>query len=272
MRKILLTLSLLVTSLTQAQVKQYDVNNNNVANIGDITTVIKALNNEGSADVNRDSNTDIKDVNSIAHYMLHNINGYDFVDLGLPSGTLWATCNVGATKPEEFGHYFAWGETETKEEYNWNTYKYTNDGGKTFTKYNTNSKYGEVDNKTTLDAEDDAATQKWEANGWKMPTKNDINELRNENNCTWTKQTINGVIGFIVTSTKNKNSIFLPLGGYYDGIKKISEGSSGCYWSSSLNTSSVWTAHNMVIDNSNFSFCNLRFYGRNIRPVLKLQN
>lgn len=270
MRKILFALSLLFATLAQAQVKQYDVNNSNNANVGDITTVVKALNNGSSADVNRDGKSDIKDINSIAHYTLHNINGYDFVDLGLPSGTLWATCNVGATKPEEYGHYFAWGETTTKTSYTWSNYAFSNDG-KTFTKYNTNSENGVVDGKTTLDPEDDAAVQLW-GHGWMMPTSTEINELRNRNYCTWTKTTINNVAGYVVTSTYNGNSIFLPLGGYYNGTTKIQEGSSGYYWSSTLNTNGVHTAYNMVTDNSNFVICNNRFYGRNVRAVLKPQN
>ena len=84
-------------------------------------------------------------------------NGHEWVDLGLPSGTKWATCNVGATKPEEYGNYYAWGETETKTTYNWSTYKWCNGSAETQTKYCTNSDYGTVDNKTVLDLEDDAA-------------------------------------------------------------------------------------------------------------------
>lgn len=270
MRKILFTLSLLFVSLAQAQVKQYDTNNSNAVNIGDITTVVKALNNGTQADVNRDNATDTQDAHAISHFILHNVGGYDYVDLALPSGTLWATCNIGATKPEDYGSYFAWGETETKTIYNWDTYKYTNDGGKTFTTYNTNSEYGAVDSKISLDPTDDVAAKMW-GHGWQMPTNSDINELRSVDHCIWTKTTINGIVGYVVKSKRNNNSIFLPLGGYIDESVNTGRNYSGCYWSSSLNAQSVWTAHNMVIDNSNFLFCNLRYYGRNIRAVLKPQ-
>ena len=84
-------------------------------------------------------------------------DGHEYVDLGLPSGLLWATCNVGATKPEEYGDYFAWGETEPKSTYNWSTYKYCNGSSTSLTNYCTNSSYGTVDNKTILEAADDAA-------------------------------------------------------------------------------------------------------------------
>lgn len=271
MKKLLFALSLLVATMTQAQVKQYDVNGNEDVTIGDITIVVAAA-QPGSgkqADVNRDGKTDLQDVKAITHYMNENVGGYDYVDLDLPSGNLWATCNVGAEKPEDYGSYFAWGETTTKDSYKWSNYAFSNDGN-IFTKYNTSSEHGEVDNKTTLDVEDDAAAQIW-GHGWQIPTNDDINELRSGDHCTWTKATINGVIGYVVKSKKNNNSIFLPLGGYIDGTTHTGIGNSGCYWSSTLNAKSVWTAHNMVIDNSNFLFCNLRYYGRNIRAVLKPQ-
>lgn len=269
MKKLLFALSLLVATMTQAQVKQYDANGNENVTIGDITTVVDAA-QPGSgkqADVNRDGKTDLQDIKAILHFMDENVGGYDFVDLGLPSGTLWATCNVGAEKPEEYGDYFAWGETAKKSYYKWSTYAFSNDG-KIFTKYNTNSNYGAVDGKMTLDAADDAAAVAW-GNGWRMPTKEEISELRSGNHCTWTKATINGVAGYVVTSKNNGNSIFLPFGGYYNGSDWVQKGTMGCFWSSSLNTNGVWTAHNMVIDNSNFAFCNLRYYGRNVRPVRK---
>ena len=108
-------------------------------------------------------------------------NGHDYVDLGLPSGTKWATCNVGATAPEEYGDYFAWGETEPKTTYNWDTYKWCNGSEDTFTKYNTKSSYGTVDNKTQLELADDAARANW-GGQWRMPTDAEWTELCK--NCT----------------------------------------------------------------------------------------
>ncbi|MCQ2319676.1 MAG: hypothetical protein MJZ90_12290 [Bacteroidales bacterium] len=103
---------------------------------------------------------------------------HEYVDLGLPSGLLWATCNVGADSPEDYGDYFAWGETETKSDYDWDTYKWCNGSYNTLTKYNTKSSYGTVDNKTTLELSDDAARANW-GGSWRMPTEAEFQELIN---------------------------------------------------------------------------------------------
>ena len=160
-------------------------------------------------------------------------NGKGFVELGLPSGLKWATCNVGATTPEGYGDYFAWGETEPKDYYDWSTYKYCNGSSSTMTKYYTKSSYGTVDNKTTLELADDAAHVNWGGN-WRMPTIEEQKELLN--NCTWTWTTQNGVNGCKVTSKRNGNSIFLPAAGYRYGDNLDSAGSYGYYWSGSLGT------------------------------------
>ena len=186
-------------------------------------------------------------------------NVHEYVDLGLPSGTLWATCNVGADTPEEYGNCYAWGETETKTDYSWETYKFfTTDGGGTFTKYNG------TDGKTTLDPEDDAATVNW-GGKWRMPTDDEWRELYK--NCTWTWTTLNGVNGYEVKSNANGNSIFLPAAGYcnVDGWNKA--GRKGIYWSSSLlfgHGSSV----SFDSDDVNMSICD-RFIGPSVRPVFK---
>ena len=105
-------------------------------------------------------------------------NGHEFVDLGIPSGTKWATCNVGADKPTDFGLYFQWGDTVDKRDADcsWTSYKYCNGSQKSLTKYCTNSYYGRVDNKTALDIKDDAA-RAIKGGDWRMPTKGDIQEL-----------------------------------------------------------------------------------------------
>ena len=131
---------------------------------------------------------------------------HEYVDLGL--SVKWATCNMGASSPEEYGDYYAWGETETKSTYDWNTYKWCKGSENTLTKYCTDSDYGTVDNKTVLDPEDDVAHVKWGGN-WRMPTDAEIEELRE--NCIWKWTTQNGKNGYKVTSKKNGNSIFLPL-------------------------------------------------------------
>ena len=152
------------------------------------------------------------------------------VDLGLPSGTLWADRNVGADAPEEYGDYFAWGEVTPKLEYNWSTYKWCNGSETTMTKYCTNSEYGLVDGKTVLDLEDDVAYVNM-GTAWRMPTYAEQKELYSK--CTWTWTTQNGVYGSKVTGP-NGNSIFLPAAGIrgdgYSGTIVVR----GDYWSGSL--------------------------------------
>lgn len=150
------------------------------------------------------------------------------VDLGL--SVKWACCNVGATKPEEYGGYYAWGETEEKSDYTWKTYKWCNGSYDSMTKYCTYSNYGRVDNKTVLDPEDDVAHVKW-GGSWRMPTLEEQKELLNE--CTWKWTELNGVNGCKVTGP-NGNSIFLPAAGDRVGTKFFNGGTGGYYWSSSL--------------------------------------
>lgn len=155
---------------------------------------------------------------------------YTMVDLGLPSGTLWADRNVGADTPEAYGDYFAWGETTAKDTYDWSTYKWCQGSSRTQTKYCGNSNYGTVDNKTTLDLEDDAAYVNM-GKEWRMPTEAELSELRDK--CTWTWTTQNGTDGYKVTGP-NSNSIFLPAAGYRSDSSLGRAGSRGYYWSSSL--------------------------------------
>ena len=156
-------------------------------------------------------------------------NGYAYVDLGL--SVKWATCNVGANNPEDYGDYFAWGETTTKDTYNWSTYKWCNGSSSTLTKYNTSSSYGGLDNKKQLELSDDAARANW-GGSWRMPTDAEWTELREQ--CTWTWTTQNGVNGRKVTSKTNGKSIFLPAAGRRDDTSLDKAGSCGSYWSSSL--------------------------------------
>ena len=133
-------------------------------------------------------------------------NGYEWVDLGLPSGTLWATCNVGASKPYEYGNNYAWGEVTTKETYDWSTYKYGSDYDR-LTKYCSKASFGKdgfTDNKTILDPEDDAAYVNW-GGKWRMPTNEQMYELGHECYWEWTAN-YNGtnVAGFIVYKFKNE--------------------------------------------------------------------
>ncbi len=195
----------------------------------------------------------------------------EMVDLGL--SVKWASFNLGAEAPEEYGEYFAWGETEPKADYSWSTYKWCYNGSLSkLTKYCTNANYGYngfVDNKTVLDPEDDAATANL-GGKWRMPTEAEQHELLN--NCTWEWTTLNGVNGRKVTSKKEAYTekwIFLPAAGERDGSSLYNAGSSGYYWSSFLNsdkpylcTYSLWfRSVNMGWSNSD------RYFGRSVRPV-----
>jgi uncharacterized protein (TIGR02145 family) len=175
-------------------------------------------------------------------------NGYTWVDLGLPSGLRWASMNVGAAAPEEYGDYFAWGEIATKTTYDWSNYKYANGSENTITKYCNNSNYGKdgfTDELTTLKAADDAATQIWGGN-WRMPTKDEWQELTDNCDWKWTNDySSTGKAGHIVSSKTNGNTIFLPAAGYYDGSELGSAGSYGYYWSSSLFANDPNYAHYM---------------------------
>ncbi len=230
-------------------------------------------------DVDGDGTVDVADVTELVDIIL---NGDDeeepdtpavpeepavdarAIDLGLPSGIKWASCNVGATAPEEYGGYYAWGETDEKSNYNWSTYKYCNGTSTSMTKYCTDSIHGTVDNKTTLEPGDDVAHVKW-GGSWRMPTKAEQDELRN--NCTWTWSTLNGVNGYRVTGP-NGNSIFLPAAGYRFESGVYYQGSDGRYWSSSLYSSNSSSAYNLLFSSSYYDWdYNDRYLGRSVRPV-----
>lgn len=161
---------------------------------------------------------------------------YEFVDLGLPSGLKWASCNVGAEKPEDFGLYFAWGETQgyseitDEKQFSWSDYELCGGSDSTLTKYNNNSSYGTVDNLTVLEQVDDAAYTSDKT--CRMPTKADLEELTA--NTTSTLETLNGVKGRRFTSKTNGNSIFVPAAGGCGNGSAGGVGSSGVLWSSSL--------------------------------------
>lgn len=193
---------------------------------------------------------------------------HEYVDLGLPSGTLWATCNVGANAPEEYGDYFAWGEIEPKDTYNWATYKYCNGESNQLTKYCDSVSYGYngfTDNLTALLPEDDAATANW-GNGWRMPTLNEWNELFVNTTHTWTTQ--NGVKGCLFTAS-NGNSLFLPAAGYryYDALNLA--GICGYYWLSLLYTERPYDAWAFTLYNwGDYPIhSDDRINGRSVRPV-----
>lgn len=191
----------------------------------------------------------------------------DAIDLGL--SVKWASFNLGATKPEEYGEYFAWGEIEPKENYSWSTYKWCmNSSSLQLIKYCNNSSYGYnefTDNKTVLDPEDDAAAIAL-GGGWRMPTKAEQDELRNS--CTWTWTSKNGVNGRLVTGV-NGNSIFLPAAGSRADTDLNGTGSYGGFWSSSLKADNQSLAYYVFFNSFNVDwYCDTdRYRGQCVRPV-----
>ncbi len=191
------------------------------------------------------------------------------IDLGLPSGIYWASCNVGATTPQGYGDYFAWGETETKDYYGWTTYKYTNGGYGKMTKYCNDASHGDngfTDMKTVLEAEDDAAAANW-GNAWRMPTDAEWAELLEHCTWEWIKYS-QDTFGYVVTSKTNGNSIFLPAAGYLVDDSRYNAGMRGNYWSSSLNEDKASYARYIEFQSSKQERTQYgRFYGRSVRAV-----
>ena len=220
-----------------------------------VFAVVKGVSTKSNAE---SSQSDVAVTETAALFATGTENGHEYVDLGLPSGTKWATCNIGATKPEEFGDYYAWGETATKSTYDYSTYKYDSELGKN----------GFTDNKTTLDLSDDAAYVNW-GGKWRMPTHDQQEELVSQCCWVWTESYNNSnVKGYIVYKAKNSSDkgvkiceggapsssyslsdahIFLPAAGFrYDGDPhdyRYAHLDGGYYWSSSL-----------YVDNSNYAW------------------
>lgn len=194
-------------------------------------------------------------------------NGHEYVDLGLPCGVKWATCNVGATLPSDFGDYFAWGETQPKETYASNNSKFYNVG------YPELKGMGVIDSDGNLTAKYDVATIEW-GGKWRMPTKEELIELRNQ--CTWIPTTLNDVKGYQVTGP-NGNSIFLPSAGYYNHTENdagshglINVDSHGYYWSSTLYSggASAWGLDFPFYSPNEIGSFH-RYFGFTVRPVME---
>ena len=250
---------------------------------GDIVVIAKTIADGGYSanyNVNGDDRVDIADAIKIADAIIEGTNGDDddeqsyttcpdgnhphMIDLGLPSGLMWACCNVGAETPEGYGGYYAWGETEEKEKYDWETYKWCNGSSTTLTKYNNSAHNGGVvDNLTTLELSDDVAYVMWGA-PWQIPTYFQISELMTK--CTSEYKTRNGVVGreFI---GPNGNKIFLPYAGM-DGSSYYA-GKRARYWSSTLNTQSnytAWSSYCLELGDPDKVY-DSRFKGYSVRPV-----
>ena len=199
-------------------------------------------------------------------------NAWEAVDLGL--SVKWASMNIGAESPEDYGFYFAWGEIEPKCIFSEYTYKWCQTSVNHLTKYNYSSIYGTTDGKTVLETEDDAAYVNWGEN-WRIPTRGEADELTK--NCTWVLTSRNGVEGYEVTSKKNSNSIFLPLAGRYLNDEYELEGIYGYFWlnSISLNSNSLETdgrpyqafCIRLTKTGRDPSYLQTRYIGLSVRPV-----
>ncbi len=222
-----------------------------------------------NGDLNHNGGLDVEDITLL-------INGYltgeeewigdqdqhEAVDLGL--SVKWATMNIGANAPEEYGDYFAWGETKTKDVYYWDTYKWLDDY-ENLTKYCTSESQGIVDDNTVLDPEDDAAHVNW-GGKWRMPTYDEWDELLQR--CTWEWTTQNDVKGRLVTGP-NGNSIFLPAAGWRDGVSPVFDtGVEGIYLSSSLSADHPVSAMNLDFSKGGaYAGWRLRYNGFSVRAV-----
>ncbi len=209
------------------------------------------------------------------------VEGTEFwVDLGLPSGLQWATCNVGASSPEDYGDYFAWGETTPKEGYSWGNYLWMTKGKDdwswirkyTFADEQTDGCWysGETfigDNKKELELSDDAASVNW-GSGWRMPSQEQLKELIDPNNTTTVWTTEEGIAGLKITSVRNSNSIFLPATGYFGSSGTGNVGTSGNYWSRTLGTSFSDHAFELFIKQGQIlCYAGNRYVGQSVRPV-----
>lgn len=206
------------------------------------------------------------------------VNGYGYVDLGLPSGTLWATMNIGASAPEDYGNFYAWGEIETKEDYCWKTYKYFFDNNGNYVPYD--DKW-QVESGELIDignniagTEYDVAHMKW-GDSWEIPTIAQMDELQNKEYCDWAWTLMNGVKGYFITSKLNGKSIFLPACGKFSPYRQHMN-IDGYYWLSTSETANTFYADYLVFCSDSHETCrksehfqdyNGRDHGRTIRPV-----
>ena len=203
---------------------------------------------------------------NITLYAQWSTNAWQKIDLGL--SIKWSSINIGALSPEDYGEYFAWGETTTKDNYNWSTYKWCNGSLTTLTKYNSDSSYGTIDNRTTLEMIDDAAHVIWGGN-WRIPTMEEWKELQNECIWEWTRE--NNINGYKVISKTTGCSIFLPAAGYRYDNSLSSPSLKGFYWASTRAYSphyghSILFSEQEIKYGGNWSY-DYRAYGHSIRPV-----
>lgn len=234
------------------------------------TPIANDITGEELIPVNQNGENKAVTVEQIKDNVLAIPSKYEFVDLGLPSGTKWATCNIGANSPEEAGLYFAWGETEgysnvtDTKKFSWDDYKLCNGSNTTLTKYNNDNSCGTVDNLLTLEQVDDAAYHS--DSTCRIPTATEIYELGENTIATW--ETLNGVNGRRLTSKINGNSIFIPAAGYCYNGSVLNVDSIGYLWSITLNSGYPKNSWSLNFNAQAMGIFDLfRCYGLPIRPI-----
>lgn len=255
MKKLFFTLALTLVAFTgNAQVYTYDVNNDGFINVTDVTCLVNKILGIANPDEIPES-----------HLTCPDENHPHLIDLGLPSGTKWACCNVGANKPEAYGGYYAWGETVEKEVYNDVTYEYStgvDTDGDGF--YDKDIQYQDLGS-DIAGTDYDVAHVLW-GGAWTMASFDQIKELLN---CTNEWTTINGVEGMKFTGN-NGGSIFMPASGFYKGSYIDRVNKNGYYWSSTQDSSSASEAYEQIIGPVGTSWNNdLPYYGQSVRPVVR---
>lgn len=260
----------LICVSVNAQTEKGDLNGDGSVGNDDVTCLINKILGPAVGtndfDINEDGKIDIADVTSLINIIAseHQESSYVFcpddhhphmIDLGLPSGTKWACCNVEALKPENFGSYYAWGETEAKDNYSWETYIHC-DGTQETCHF-----LGDI-----CGTEYDVAHIKW-GGQWHMPNRYQMDELFE--NCSYEWITLNGTKGGKFTSKTNGNSIFFPAAGFFDNSSLFSVLSSGCYWNGTPNPVLDYCIFSFPFyDNSFYGTYNWRYRGNPVRPVI----
>jgi hypothetical protein len=284
LQSVTLLLAVLMSSMTitaSAEAVRGDVNGDTFINISDAIALINYIstgNDAGidmvNANCNLDTEVNISDVIALINYLSTNmwpdtpVVDENYVDLGLPSGTLWATRNVGAENPEDCGDYFAWGETEPKDYYHASTYIWCNvvDGKIKLTKYCNKAANGYeefTDDKLVLDPEDDAARANY-PNG-QMPSPEQLDELIQ--NCTWEWTQVNGMNGQMITGP-NGNTMFLPATGYRSQSKVYSVGTHGSYWLNCISDMAPLNGRKIYVASGTFNInSSSRQLGYTVRAV-----
>lgn len=247
--------------IAQAQTEKFDLDKSGSVGVNDVCALVNGLVTSStslSMDMNQDGRVDLKDVSCMATYVLCFAGQtYEYVDLGLPSGTKWATTNLGSSTVSGAGIRLAWGELQTKTDYTWSNYALAKGTSTSLTKYCTSKENGMVDNVRSLKNTNDAVSI-YLTGQQRMPAHNEVEELCSTSNTTTTATQQNGVDGLLVKSKKNGNTIFLPY---------------GSYWTGTLYANSDAKAYVLNVSSSGLSYTNSeRCEGLSVRPVMANEN